>query len=184
MKNKDRIRPLTPTERQFANDNYHLINEFLKRSKLDAEEFFDIVVMDFLLSVEIYLNNEELQSKCNFESVSYMIMRRAVNHHFREQKAMKRSSEAGADIRFETMDACISDSIGNMENSLEYEETIKQIESILTAEQQKIFFEKLEGYSLKEIAENNGIKPKRVYKQFGKIKTVVADVMEVQQLIG
>lgn len=67
---------------------------------------------------------------------------------------------------------------------MEYEETIKQIESILTAEQQKIFFDKLEGYSLKEIAENNGIKPKRVYKQFGKIKNVVADVMEVQQLYG
>lgn len=178
------IRPLTPTERQFANDNYHLITEFLKRSKLDAEEFFDIVVMDFLLSVEIYLNNEELQSRCNFEAVSYMYMKRAVFCYFREQKAMKRSSEAGTDISFETMDACISDSIGSMENSLEYEETIKQIENILTTEQQKIFFEKLEGYSLKEIAENNGIKPKRVYKQFGKIKSVVADVMEVQQLIG
>ena len=97
---------------------------------------------------------------------------------------MKRSSEAGADISFETMDTCISDSINNMENSLEYEETIKQIESILTAEQQKIFFDKLEGYTLKEIADNNGIKPKRVYKQFGKIKNVVADVMELQQLYG
>lgn len=184
MDKKDRIRPLTPTERQFANDNYHLIKEFLKRSKLDAEEFFDIVVMDFLLSVEIYLNNEELQRKCNFEAVSYMHMKRAVFCYFREQKAMKRSSEVGTDISFETMDACISDSINNMENSLEYEETIKQIESILTAEQQKIFFDKLEGYTLKEIADNNGIKPKRVYKQFGKIKNIVADVMEVQQLYG
>lgn len=176
------IRPLSATERQFANDNYHLIMEFLKRSKLDAEEYFDVVVLDFLLSVEIYLSNTELQSRCNFESVSYMYMKRAINHHFRELKARKRSSEAGADISFETMDTCISDSIGNMENSLEYEETIKQIESILTTEQRKIFFDKLEGYSLKEIAENNGIKPKRVYKQFGKIKNVVADVMEVQQL--
>lgn len=184
MDKKDRIRPLTPTERQFANDNYHLIKEFLKRSKLDAEEFFDIVVMDFLLSVEIYLNNEELQRKCKFEAVSYMYMRRAAFCYFREQKAMKRSSEAGADISFETMDACISDSINNMEDSLEYEETIKQIESILTAEQQRIFFDKLEGYTLKEIADNNGIKPKRVYKQFEKIKNVVADVMEVQQLYG
>ena len=64
------------------------------------------------------------------------------------------------------------------------ENMTKQIENILTTEQQRIFFEKLEGYSLKEIAENNGIKPKRVYKQFGKIKNVVADVMELQQLYG
>ena len=186
MENKQRIRPLTPTERKFAEEKYHLITDFLKRSKLDAEEFFDIVVFDFLLSVEIYLNSEDLQKKCNFEAFSYMYMKRAMFVHFRKQKAQKRTSEAGADISFESIDEFIGKSICNMENSssLEYEETIKQIESILTAEQQKIFFDKLEGYSLKEIAENNGIKPKRVYKQFGKIKNVVADVMEVQQLYG
>ena len=99
---------------------------------------------------------------------------------------MKRSSEAGADVSFEEVDAYIGKSINSMENSssLEYEETVKQIEKLLTLEQQRIFFDKLEGYSLKEIAENNGIKPKRVYKQFGKIKNVVAGVMEINQNIG
>ena len=186
MDNKDRIRPLTPTEKEFASDNYHLITEFLKRSKLDAEEYFDVVVLDFLLSVEIYLNSEDLQKKCNFEAFSYMYMKRAIYRHFREQKALKRSSEAGADISFDEVDAYIGKSINSMENSssLEYEETIKQIESILTLEQQRIFFDKLEGYTLKEIADNNGIKPKRVYKQLGKIKNVVADVMDEQRLLG
>lgn len=180
MDNKDRIRPLTPTERKFAEEKCHLITDFLKRSKLDAEEFFDIVVFDFLLSVEIYLNSEDLQKKCNFEAVSYMYMKRAVFVHFRKLKAQKRSSEAGGDISFESIDACLgkSDSMENS-SSLEYEETIKQIESILTIEQWKIFSDKLDGYSLKEIAENNGIKPKRVYKQFGKIKMIVSDVLEI-----
>ena len=40
MENKQ-IRPLTPTERQYATENYHLISKFLILSKLDAEEFFD-----------------------------------------------------------------------------------------------------------------------------------------------
>lgn len=73
--------------------------------------------------------------------------------------------------------------LGNL-SSLEYDETINQIESILTVEQQRIFFDKLQGYSFKEIAENSGIKPKRVYKQFGRIKNVVADVIENQRLYG
>lgn len=184
MENNQHIRPLTPTERRYATENYHLIREFLKLSKLDAEDFFDIVVFEYLLSVEIYLNNEALRKKCNFKAVSYMYMKRAVYRHFRKQKALKRGSEAGADICFEEVDACISDSIGSMENLLEYKETIQQIENILTTEQQRIFFDKLEGYSLKEIAENNRIKPKRVYKQFGKIKNVVADVMDLQRLYG
>ena len=109
-----------------------------------------------------------------------MYMKRAVYRYFRKQKAFKRSSEAGADISFESLDACIGKAT-ILENIsfLEYMETLKQIESILTAEQQKIFFDKLEGYTLKEIAENNGIKSKQVYKQYGKIKSVVADVMEI-----
>lgn len=180
METKDRIRPLTPTEKQFASDNYHLIKKFLKCSKLDVEEYFDVVVMDFLLSVEKYLASEQIQSKCNFEAFSYMHMKCAISRHFRKIKAQKRSSEAGADISFESINEYIGKTICDMNNLslLEYEETIKQIESLLTMEQQRIFFDKLEGYNLKEIADNNGIKPKRVYKQFGKIKNVVADVMK------
>lgn len=189
MENSKSLRPLTPMEKQFASDNYHLIMDFLKRMKLNAEEFFDVVVFEFLLSVEIYLNNSELQERCNFEAVSYMYMKRALFVYFRKQKATKRSSEAGADISFNMIDIYVS-KVSTLENTLEnsslmeYMETVKQIESNLTAEQRKIFVDKLEGYSLKEIADNNGIKPKRVYKQFGKIKNVVADVMEVQQLYG
>lgn len=186
MESKQRIKPLTPTERKFAEEKYYLITDFLKRLNLDAEEFFDIVVFDFLLSVEIYLNSEKLQKKCNFETVSYMYMKRAIYRHFREKKALKRSSEAGADISFDEVDAYIGKSINSMENSssLEYEETIQQIESILTMQQQRIFFDKLKGYSLREIAENNGINLKRVYKQFGKIKCIVANVMDEQRLLG
>lgn len=154
MENKKQIRPLTPTERQYATDNYHLINDFLKLAKLDTEEFFDIVVFDFLLSVEIYLNDEVLQKKCNFEAVSYMYMRRAIYTHFRKQKAQKRRSEYGADISFDEIDSYIGESINGMENFslLECKEIIGEIEAILTEDQRKIFFDKLQGYSLKEIA--------------------------------
>ena len=174
MENNKQIRPLTSTERRYATDNYCLINKFLKRFKLDAEDFFDIVVFDFLLSVEIYLNNETLQKKYSFETVSYMYMRRAIYSYFRKQKAQKRSSEFGADISFNELDVYIGTEDFSL---LEYDETIKEIESVLTTEQQQIFFDKLQGYSLKEIAKNNGIKPKRVYRQFGKIKHVVTAVV-------
>ena len=161
MENKEQLKPLTPTERQ------------------DSEEFFDIVILDFLLAVEKYLNDTELQAKCNFEAVSYMYMKNAVYRHFRKQKAQKRSTEAGADISYESIDEAISGH-STMENtsSLEYREMVEQIEKELTEEQRKIFSDKVEGYSLKEIADNHGIKQKRVYKQFDKIKRIVTEVME------
>ena len=154
MENNNRLRPLTPSEKDFASDNYHLIKRFLKLSKLDPEEFFDIVVFEFLLAVEIYLNDAGLQKNFCFEAVSYMYMRRAVYKHFREEQTLKRSSKAGSDISFEETNAYITKSICDMEyfSLLEYKEAIQQIESSLTAEQRKIFFDKLEGYSLKEIA--------------------------------
>lgn len=184
MGNNQQLRKLTPSEKDLASDNYHLIRRFLKLSKLNPEEFFDIVVFEFLLAVEIYLSDEELRKNFCFEAVSYMYMRRAVYSHFREQKALKRSPVSGSDISFEETNAYIADSICNMENFslLEYKEAIKQIESSLTAEQRKIFRDKLKGYSLKEIAENIGIKSERVYRQFRKIRRVVAAVMEVQRI--
>ena len=179
MENKEQLRPLTPIERQYAEENYHLILDFMKKSKLDAEEFFDIVILDFLLAVEKYLNDRELQAKCNFEAVSYMYMKNAVHRHFRKQKTQKRSTEAGADISFESIDLCVSGhSTIETDSSLEYREMVEQIENELTEEQRKIFSDKVQGYSLKEIADNHGINHKRVYKQFDKVKRIVADVME------
>lgn len=177
MENKDQLRPLTREERKFSEENYYLIMDFMKKSKLNTEEFFDIVVFDFLLSVEKYLSNPQLQAKCSFEAVSYMYMKRAVFVHFRKQKAQKRSTEAGADVSLngDPMDIYIT-----MEttSNIEYREMVKQIENGLTEEQRKIFSDKVEGYSLKEIADNHGIKQKRVYKQFDKVKRIVTEVME------
>lgn len=179
MENKEQLRPLTREERNFSEENYHLIMDFMMKSKLDAEEFFDVVIFDFLLSVEKYLNDTELQAKCNFETVSYMYMKRAVFSHFRKQNAQKRSTEAGVDISLDSLDINV-EGHSTMENtsSLEYREMVEQIEKELTEEQRKIFSDKIEGYSLKEIAENHGINHKRVYKQFDKVKRIVTEVME------
>ena len=65
MESKEQLRPLTREERKFSEENYHLIMDFMKKSKLDAEEFFDIVVFDFLLSVEKYLNDPDRVRKVN-----------------------------------------------------------------------------------------------------------------------
>ena len=179
MEDRKNIRPLTQSEKDFATEKYYLITDFLKRQRLDAEEFFDIVVFDFLLSVEKYLNDPQLQAKCSFEAVSYMYMKRAVFVYFRKQKAQKRSTEAGSDISLDSMDMNISNhSTMETASNLEYREMVKQIENGLTEEQKKIFSDKVEGYSLKEIADNHGIKQKRVYKQFDKVKRIVTEVME------
>lgn len=86
---------------------------------------------------------------------------RAVFVYFRKQKAQKRSTEAGSDISLDSMDMNISNhSTMETASNMEYREMVKQIENGLTEEQKKIFSDKVEGYSLKEIADNHGIKQK------------------------
>lgn len=48
MENKERLKPLTMEQRKFAEDNYRLIMEFLKKSKLDSEEYFDVAVFGII----------------------------------------------------------------------------------------------------------------------------------------
>ena len=85
----------------------------------------------------------------------------AVFVYFRKQKAQKRSTEAGSDISLDSMDMNISNhSTMEKDSNMEYREMVKQIENGLTEEQKKIFSDKVEGYSLKEIADNHGIKQK------------------------
>ncbi len=177
MENKERLKPLTMEQRKFAEDNYRLIMEFLKKSKLDSEEYFDVAVFGYLLSVEIYLNDIDLQRKCKFEAVSYMYMRREMYLYFRTQK---RNSAIGNNTSLDIVETNVADS-SPMESitSLEYMEMIKQIQGRLTEEQWKIFSDKAKGYSLREISENHGIGGKRIYKQFGKIKQIVAEIMEI-----
>lgn len=177
MENKERLKPLTMEQRKFAEDNYRLIMEFLKKSKLDSEEYFDVAVFGYLLSVEIYLNDIDLQRKCKFEAVSYMYMRREMYLYFRTQK---RNSAIGNNTSLDIVETNVADS-SPMESitSLEYMEMIKQIQGRLTEEQWKIFSDKAKGYSLREISENHGISGKRIYKQFGKIKQIVAEIMEI-----
>ena len=178
MDKKERIRPLTLKEQRFASEHYHLINGFMKRTQLDIEEYFNVVILEYLLAVQKYMENIVLQQNYNFDSVVYMYMKRAVSRHFKAQKAMKRCSGYGNDISYEEVDFYITAENNDINSisTLEYDELMNQIMQQLTAEQQTIFYGKLEGYSLKDIAENNGINTKRVYKQFAKIKTVVAEV--------
>ena len=44
MGTMERMQPLVPEEKQFASENYRLIFDFLKRQRLDAEQYFDVVV--------------------------------------------------------------------------------------------------------------------------------------------
>lgn len=92
-------------------------------------------------------------------------------NYYRDRKRKKRCSEVGFDISYENIEPYIQ-SMGSVEekfSQLEYNEMVGDIEKELNFEQKKILNGKLEGYSLKEIADNNRIKGNQVYRKFKEI---------------
>ncbi len=52
MHGKTRYTPLTVEERQFAEDNHQIVFKYLRSRKLDPDEYYDVVIFRYLLSVK------------------------------------------------------------------------------------------------------------------------------------
>ena len=56
-------RPLTAEEREFAAEHHGLIYRYMKNMKLDPEEWYDLLIVDYLQSVKRYFSNPQLYSR-------------------------------------------------------------------------------------------------------------------------
>lgn len=54
------LSPLTPEERQFAELNHYLVEQFLYWNRLDPDDWYDVVIFRYLQSVKKWLMRPEL----------------------------------------------------------------------------------------------------------------------------
>lgn len=55
------LSPLTPEERQFAELNHHLVEQFLYWNRLDPDEWYDVVIFRYLQSVKRWMMRPDLR---------------------------------------------------------------------------------------------------------------------------
>ena len=77
--------PLTEEEQSFAAENHHLIRKYLNIRKLPFDEWYDVVIFRYLLSVKRWFAIPELH-KHNFEIIAFYAMRSAIGHELEKQK--------------------------------------------------------------------------------------------------
>lgn len=80
-------RPLTDAEREFAGlpENHDLIFKYMKFKGLDAETFYDELIIDYLTAVKKYVTEmPELQIKYPFAQVLYQQLNGRMMHYRRE----------------------------------------------------------------------------------------------------
>lgn len=92
-------RPLNDTEREFAAlpENRNLIFDYMRIKKLDAETFYDELVIDYLTAVKKYVTEKpELQIKYPFKQVLFQQLNGRMMHYWREYYADSRKMEREA----------------------------------------------------------------------------------------
>lgn len=77
--------PLTVEEQQFATENHYLIEKYLRIRRLPLDEWYDVVIFRYLLSVKRWFAIPELHNH-NFEIIAFYAMRSAIGHEYEKQK--------------------------------------------------------------------------------------------------
>lgn len=92
-------RPLNDAELEFAAlpENHNMIFEYMRFKKLDAETFYDELVMDYLTAVKKYVTEKpELQIHYSFKQVLFQQLNGRMMHYWREHYNKSNTTEREA----------------------------------------------------------------------------------------
>lgn len=78
------LRPLTPEERAVAQNNYWMVDNFLQAQRLPKDEWWDVIIFRYLLTVERWFRQPELY-KYGFYTCAWNAMRSAVGNERKKQ---------------------------------------------------------------------------------------------------
>lgn len=78
------LRPLSPEEKAVAQQNYWMIESFLRAQRLPFDEWFDVVVFRYLHTVEIWFDRPDLY-QYEFSTIAWNNMRSAVYNERKKQ---------------------------------------------------------------------------------------------------
>ena len=77
-------RPLTAKEAQFVEDNLYIVWWYLDRRGLDREEWFDVVILRYLISVKRWFALPDLQN-VKFVTVACNAMKSAIGNEWHKR---------------------------------------------------------------------------------------------------
>lgn len=92
-------RPLNNAEREFAAlpENHNLIYDYMRIKRLDAETFYDELILDYLTAVKQYITEKpELQINFSFRQILFQRLNGRMMHYWREYSNGKNTIEREA----------------------------------------------------------------------------------------
>ena len=186
-------RPLNNAEREFAAlpENHNLIYEYMRIKRLDAETFYDELILDYLTAIKQYVTEKpELQINFSFKQILFQRLNGRMMHYWREYNNGKNTMEREAfrlDYEYEDhkqerrnrVEAWWIDPMQNVERYVVEKEFLNDIYSNIHRYAEPDLLKLIvdmrqEGYSNREIA-RKAVVVIEDYRDWG--------IMEVAQLI-
>ncbi|MCI5587576.1 MAG: hypothetical protein MR384_06810 [Lachnospiraceae bacterium] len=185
------IRPLTDKERVFAADegNYSYLFFYMRKMRLDPEEWYDILIIPYLDAVKKYHEYESAR-QYTFSTVLKNKLYSALTAELKKRKSKKRMPEGGIcslDYTLEgdnpfsenTLDELWIDRKQQTEKIVLDKEMLAEILVDLDDVQSRILKMLLEGYNNKEIEKELCISYTTLKNQLEKLQSVVTDYLSM-----
>ena len=142
--------PLTPEQKQFAEDNHNIVYLFLRYKRLSLD-YYDIIIFGYLRAVRKYFERPELR-QYQFRTIANYAMKTDLYNHYRKQSRQKRKAyvisldtAVSGDERLTLMDVISVDDTDSAS-------LLEEISEMISKEQFNIVRMKAEGYNDREIA--------------------------------
>lgn len=169
-----KLSPLTEPEKAYATANHNLIYSFLRKFGYDIEEYYNVAVIGFLKSVQVYHRRKNMRKQYSFQCISYQYMRSEIGNYIKATQAKKRRPAEiiiSLDAEYadnETLYNCI---VGkSLEAEIMEAESITELLENFSDIQRHIIKLKMDGYKNKEICVMLEIGATTFYKELRKIK--------------
>lgn len=181
------LHPLTEEQKAFAEIYHNLVYQFLRRKNYSIEEYYNVVILDYVMACQMYLEREDLQEKYDFPIIAYMRMNSAISNYFKAMNCQCRKSEHGivsmeelTDSKSGTGKEPASDNLDVLERIIQSEQDVQFMENILLLlpeRQGKIVLYLMDGYKEREIYKLLGIGRKIYRSEMEKIKDALENLV-------
>ena len=78
------LSPLSPAEQTLAEQNFYMVTRFLASQRLSTDEWFDVVIFRYLLTVKNWFRRPELY-RYEFSTIVWKAMSSAVHNERKKQ---------------------------------------------------------------------------------------------------
>lgn len=160
---------MTDEQRQFAAKHHDLVYAFLHEQQLIVDEHYDIAAFGFLRAVMRYLSESQLQ-KYSFATIAWRAMKQGIASYQRSEcrRLCTEQQYCSAGI---TM---ASDPFEEMEAVM----LLQELVSHTSPAQYRLAQLRLQGYSIAEAAQVEGMSPKRVSRLLKQMYAIYLQLYE------